>query len=120
MQEFHILSETPVNSGTYTETGEVVTTNESDAVLRCIELSTDGTRYGFWVYESVNPSHIVPNLKPATPAAPAKPTNIDVPYASQTGAILNCTMGNWGGEPTTYMYQWKLDRCQHRWQHSQL
>lgn len=37
------------------------------------------------------------------------PVNCDVPYASQTGAVLNCTMGNWYGEPTSYSYAWKLD-----------
>jgi hypothetical protein len=46
-------------------------------------------------------------------AAPAAaPTNVDVPYVSglgEVGQLLNCTMGNWTGEPTSYAYQWKSD-----------
>jgi hypothetical protein len=37
------------------------------------------------------------------------PINIDVPYASQDDAVVNCTMGNWTGAPTGYAYQWKND-----------
>jgi hypothetical protein len=37
------------------------------------------------------------------------PVNRDVPAVTQAGATLNCTMGNWDGEPTAYAYQWKLD-----------
>lgn len=48
-EAFHILCETPTNSGTYTDTSEVVTADAETAVLRCIELSQDGTRYGVWV-----------------------------------------------------------------------
>ena len=39
--------------------------------------------------------------------APA-PRVVDVPYAEQRGELLNCTMGNWEGEPTSYSYQWYL------------
>jgi hypothetical protein len=39
--------------------------------------------------------------------ATSAPVNIDVPVVSQTGANLNCTMGNWDHEPTSYAYQWK-------------
>lgn len=41
--------------------------------------------------------------------ATAPPVNRDVPHVTQDGATLNCTMGNWDGEPTSYTYQWKLD-----------
>lgn len=37
------------------------------------------------------------------------PSVVDVPYASGTGDVgstLNCTMGNWNGEPASYAYQW--------------
>jgi hypothetical protein len=42
------------------------------------------------------------------------PSVVDVPYASgpggsatvEVGSTLNCTMGNWTGEPTAYAYQW--------------
>jgi hypothetical protein len=37
------------------------------------------------------------------------PVNTTVPYVSQTGIVLNCTMGTWSGEPTSYAYQWQLD-----------
>lgn len=37
------------------------------------------------------------------------PVNVDVPYVSQSGDTMNCTMGNWDGEPTTYSYQWISD-----------
>jgi hypothetical protein len=37
------------------------------------------------------------------------PTNRDVPYVGQTGDTLNCTMGNWDGEPTEYAYAWHSD-----------
>ena len=39
----------------------------------------------------------------------APPVNRDVPYVSQSGAQLNCTMGNWDGEPTSYAYAWHRD-----------
>ena len=42
-------------------------------------------------------------------AAQLKPVNKDVPYVTRTGDTLNCTMGNWTGEPTSYKYQWKRD-----------
>jgi hypothetical protein len=37
------------------------------------------------------------------------PTNVDVPHVSQNGNVLNCTMGNWRGEPDSYDYQWEVD-----------
>jgi hypothetical protein len=37
------------------------------------------------------------------------PVNRDVPHVTQAGDTLNCTMGNWEGEPTSYGYQWKID-----------
>lgn len=37
------------------------------------------------------------------------PAVIDTPYVSQSGPQLNCTMGNWEGEPTGYSYAWSLD-----------
>jgi hypothetical protein len=36
----------------------------------------------------------------------AAPVNVDIPYCEQVGAILNCTTGNWNGNPTSYSYQW--------------
>lgn len=37
------------------------------------------------------------------------PVNVDVPHISQTGDTLNCTTGNWEGEPLRYGYQWRVD-----------
>jgi hypothetical protein len=37
------------------------------------------------------------------------PVNRDVPFVDQAGSELRCTMGNWTGEPTAYVYQWKMD-----------
>jgi hypothetical protein len=37
------------------------------------------------------------------------PTVVDRPYVQQEGGMLTCTMGNWNGEPTEYVYQWVLD-----------
>jgi hypothetical protein len=39
----------------------------------------------------------------------APPVNRDVPYASQSGMTLDCTMGNWDNEPTSYAYEWSVD-----------
>jgi hypothetical protein len=36
----------------------------------------------------------------------------DTPYvggSATVGGTLNCTMGNWTGQPTSYAYQWKRD-----------
>jgi hypothetical protein len=43
------------------------------------------------------------------PADPAAPLNTAVPYASQAGDTLSCTVGEWIGTPTAYAYQWQLD-----------
>jgi hypothetical protein len=43
------------------------------------------------------------------PLPTAPPVNVDVPYASQSGSVLNCTMGNWEGVPSSYIYQWRID-----------
>jgi hypothetical protein len=48
----------------------------------------------------------------SAPAVPGAPTNRDVPHVTGNGAVgetLNCTMGNWNGEPTSYAYAWKRD-----------
>jgi hypothetical protein len=48
-----------------------------------------------------------PPLHPDTITGP--PEVVDVPHASQEGATLSCTMGNWTNLPTAYAYQWQLD-----------
>ena len=37
------------------------------------------------------------------------PVNRDVPYASLQNSVLDCTMGNWDGEPTSYAYEWHVN-----------
>jgi Protein of unknown function (DUF3383) len=37
----------------------------------------------------------------------AAPGNVDVPFVSQNGSVMNCTLGNWTNEPTSYAFQWK-------------
>ena len=37
------------------------------------------------------------------------PVNRDVPYASLQNSVLDCTMGNWDGEPETYAYEWHVN-----------
>ena len=36
------------------------------------------------------------------------PVNKDVPYLSQTGSTLNCTMGNWVVTPDSCSYAWTI------------
>jgi hypothetical protein len=123
-QEYHIVAETPAGSGNYTATGEIVNTGVADAVARCVVLNAGGGKHGMWVYESVAAKQILPvggigpDASGTTLGTRARrlpsvglggPTNVDVPYASQSGSTLTCTMGNWEGEPTEYWYQWKLD-----------
>lgn len=124
MQEFHIITENPSGSNLYTPTGEVIYTNVADAVARCVDLTTQssGDKFGCWVYESIDANALLPIggigaedagtrtvIRRLPSAGLGGPTNVDVPYASQTGSTLTCTMGNWEGEPTEYWYQWKLD-----------
>jgi hypothetical protein len=44
-----------------------------------------------------------------SPDASQAPVNVDIPYVSQNGATLECTVGNWTGEPTSYAFSWSLD-----------
>jgi hypothetical protein len=59
----------------------------------------------------VNASVVELQAYEALLAAPPQglPVIIDVPYVTQDGAVLNCTMGNWENEPSSYVYQWQLD-----------
>ena len=47
-------------------------------------------------------------IEPPDPPPTEAPTVVDAPYVGQTGANLNCTMGNWNGEPTSRTYQWNI------------
>jgi hypothetical protein len=47
--------------------------------------------------------------EPPEPPVTDPPVNRDVPYVGQTGATLNCTMGNWDNVPTGYSYLWRFD-----------
>ena len=52
---------------------------------------------------------IPPAPGPEAEGATFPPVVVDVPYLSQDGAVLNCTMGNWENEPTQYAYLWLAD-----------
>jgi len=58
-----------------------------------------------------HPIELPPNgTTPPAPTAP--PVNRDVPYLGGNGTVgstLNCTMGNWDNEPSSYTYAWKSD-----------
>lgn len=46
------------------------------------------------------------------PTDPGPPVMVDVPYASGSGVVgepVECTMGNWQGEPRMYDYRWLSD-----------
>lgn len=109
MQAFPILKEEPAGSGKFVVTGEIIDTNETDAMNRCLELAQDGGKYGVYVYESINPDHV--SMTPTATGPLGPPDVVDIPYVEQTAAsrTLTCTMGNWTNEPTSYAYQWKLD-----------
>ena len=111
MEEFHIVTESTTDVGSFVETGEIISTNALEAQARCVELAQDGKKYGFWVYESVVAKNLLqpPGAQPEAPPVVEAPVNIDVPVVSQTGSTLNCTMGNWDGEPTSYAYLWMID-----------
>jgi hypothetical protein len=46
---------------------------------------------------------------PTTMSPALPPQQIDVPFVSQAGSVLTCTMGNWTGSPSGYAYAWKRD-----------
>jgi hypothetical protein len=37
------------------------------------------------------------------------PVNLVVPYATQENGTVNCTVGEWTGEPSSYSYHWTSD-----------
>jgi hypothetical protein len=64
---------------------------------------------GDWLNNDRTHAREIGLLVASLTAAAAPPVNVDVPHVSQTGAVLNCTMGNWNGEPTAYAYAWMAD-----------
>lgn len=62
-----------------------------------------------WLNNDRTHSAEIAKLLAAMTSAVGPPTNVDVPFVSQTGATLFCTMGNWQGEPTSYAYAWHSD-----------
>lgn len=81
---------------------EAVPSRQAVETFHCVTYLTDGGVL------SIAPDQWVD--APAAPTAP--PLNVDVPLVTgsgQVGQMLNCTMGNWDGEPTAYEYAWKAD-----------
>ena len=60
-----------------------------------------------WVGATAKGVALLASASDPVPASP--PVNRDVPYASQNGSTLSCTMGNWEGTPNSYFYQWQID-----------
>ena len=78
------------------------------------DTSADQTRLllllaGDWLNNDRTHAREIGLLVASLTAAAGPPVNVDVPHVSQTGAVLNCTMGNWNGEPTEYAYAWQAD-----------
>jgi hypothetical protein len=57
----------------------------------------------------LTPGDLTPPAPGDEGSASAPPVVVDIPNLSQEGATLNCTMGNWQGEPTSYAYQWQAE-----------
>jgi hypothetical protein len=74
-----------------------------DQLKLLLLLSTD------WLNGDRTHSAEIATLTAGLAGAQGAPVNVDVPYVSQTGATLFCTMGNWSGEPTSYAYAWDMD-----------
>jgi hypothetical protein len=51
--EFHLLRETPDNSGTFVATGDKVDGTPEEAVAQCAALAAKGGRFAVYVYESI-------------------------------------------------------------------
>jgi hypothetical protein len=64
---------------------------------------------GDWLNNDRTHAREIAALVTSLTAAAGPPVNVDVPFVSQEGAVLNCTMGNWQGEPTAYAYAWMAD-----------
>jgi hypothetical protein len=62
-----------------------------------------------WLNGDRTHSAEIATLTASLAGAQGAPVNVDVPYVSQTGATLFCTMGNWSGEPVSYVYDWHMD-----------
>ncbi len=72
MTQYHVVRETPDNSGHFVATGEVLDAHSAEeAVAHVVAQSTKGGRFGVWVYEPVRAPDAP--LQPARvgPAAPA-------------------------------------------------
>lgn len=75
----------------------------ADQLKLLLLLATD------WLNNDRTNAHEIQALVAALTHAAGAPSNVDVPYVSQTGNTLSCTMGNWHGEPTSYAYAWQND-----------
>ena len=64
---------------------------------------------GDWLNNDRTHQAEIAALTASLTASAGPPVVVDVPYASQAGATLACTMGNWQGDPTGYAYAWYID-----------
>ena len=74
-----------------------------DQLRLLLLLSTD------WLNGDRTHSAEIATLTASLAGAQGAPVNVDVPFVSQTGSTLFCTMGNWSGEPVSYVYDWHMD-----------
>lgn len=69
--QFHLLREEPVHSGSFARTGETIEGDANAAMLRCVALSADGSRYAVYPYEAIRQDAPVPaEPAPVNPPAP--------------------------------------------------
>ncbi len=60
MPEYHLLRETPENSGKYSATGEVLRGSLQEAADEAVRRCQAGTRTAIFVYEALNKRVIAP------------------------------------------------------------
>ncbi len=85
MTQYHVVRETPDNSGHFIATGEVLDAHSADeAVAHVVAQSTKGGRFGVWVYEPVR----VPDA-PLQPdrAGPPRPATVAAPVTAAPAAV---------------------------------
>ncbi len=62
-----------------------------------------------WLNNDRTHAREIAALAAAMAGAQGPPVNVDVPAVTHSGGTLQCTMGNWSGEPTSYAYAWHND-----------
>ena len=104
--------------GTIAVTGTIVATSHGNAAAPKAALTRDAAAdqlqlllllAGDWLNNDRTHAAEIAKLTAVLIATQGPPSNVHVPYVSVTGAMANCTMGEWNGEPTEYAYAWHSD-----------